>query len=162
MRRILWVFAVAASAGLMAGCVKRRYVITSDPPGAIVLRNGQAIGATPVDDHFVYYGKYHFTLIKDGYNTLQVDQDIPTPWYEYFPLDFISEAFVPYHLKDVHRFSYPLVPLQQPRTDELLKQAAVARTKGQGIGPPVATPVAPPPATPYSAPPVGPPAGTVP
>ena len=36
-----------------------------------------------MDDHFVYYGNYHFTLIKDGYETLQVDQDIPAPFYEY-------------------------------------------------------------------------------
>ena len=43
----------------------------------MVFRNGVPIGPTPVDDQFVYYGNYHFTLVKDGYETLQVDQDIP-------------------------------------------------------------------------------------
>src|SRR5947209_14074171 len=82
-------FGVALTLGLLTGCVERRYVITSDPPGAVVLRNGQPIGATPVDDYFVYYGKYNFTLIKEGYETLPVVQNIPTPWYESFGVDFI-------------------------------------------------------------------------
>src|SRR5439155_8012621 len=79
MGRSAWLLTVGACAGLLAGCVERRFVITSDPPGAVVLRDHQPIGATPADDHFVYYGKYHFTLIKEGFETLQVDQDVPTP-----------------------------------------------------------------------------------
>src|SRR5690242_18480040 len=98
MRQSRWLLTVALGAGLLAGCVERRYVVTTDPPGAVVLRNYQNIGASPADDHFVYYGNYHFTIIKDGYATLQVDQKIPTPWYEYFPLDFISEALVPWQI----------------------------------------------------------------
>src|SRR5438045_3581884 len=66
---------------LVSGCVERRYVVTSDPPGALVYKNGQPIGTTPVDDTFVYYGKYHFTLVKDGYETLQVDENFSAPWY---------------------------------------------------------------------------------
>src|SRR5262245_60705353 len=83
MRRSAWWFGVVIVAGVLAGCVERRYVITSDPPGAAVFRNGQFIGSTPVDDHFLYYGNYHYTLVKDGFETLQVDQPIPAPWWEY-------------------------------------------------------------------------------
>src|SRR5437660_464634 len=60
-------------AALLTGCVDRRYVVTSDPPGALVLRNGQPIGATPADGHFVYSGHYPFTLLRDGYQTLAAD-----------------------------------------------------------------------------------------
>ena len=76
--------------GALLGCVDRRYVVTTDPPGAVVYRNGQYLGATPVDDHFIYYGKYHFTIVKEGYETLQIDQEIKTPWYE-FPLSTSSQ-----------------------------------------------------------------------
>ena len=130
--RIAWAFTVAISA-LLSGCVERRYVITSDPPGAIVLRNGDPIGAAPADDHFVYYGNYHFTLIKDGYQTLQVDQEISAPWYEYIPLDFFSENIVPWRIQDVRRFHFRLEPIRTVTTDELLNRAQNLRNRGQSI-----------------------------
>jgi len=121
--------------GLLAGCVERKYVITSDPPGAVVLRNGAYLGATPVDDHFVYYGKYHYTLIKEGYETLQVEQPIPAPWYEWPGIDFLSENAWPFTVKDTRRFHYQLMPLQLPRTDEVMDRANQLRDRGQLLGP---------------------------
>jgi hypothetical protein len=126
----LWTALVGA---LCVGCVDQRYVITSDPPGAMVLRNGVPIGATPVDDHFVYYGNYHFTLIKDGYETLQVDQDIPAPYYEYPLVDFVSEALVPVHLHDVHAFNYKLCEAQPANKDDLTKRGQELRNRGQSL-----------------------------
>ncbi|HEV3258238.1 MAG TPA: PEGA domain-containing protein [Gemmataceae bacterium] len=143
MRRTMWMIGVAVYAGLLAGCVERRYVITSNPPGAAVYRNGQFIGLTPVDDQFVYYGDYHFTIRKDGYATLQVRQPIPMPWYEYWPLEFVSENLVPGHIENIHRFDYTLQPLPQPNIQQLLNEAQILRSKGKAIGPP-----APPPAPP--------------
>jgi len=100
---------------MLAGCVERRYVIESDPPGALVVANGQPIGATPVDGHFLYYGNYHFTLIKDGYETLQVDERFRAPWYEYYPIDFFSENIVPGKIEDVRRPKpYQFVPEGSP------------------------------------------------
>src|SRR5213082_203874 len=96
--------ALALAALGLGGCVERRYVIESDPPGALVLVNGQPLGTTPVDGHFVYYGNYAFTLIKDGYETLHVDQRINSPWYQYPPLDFASENIYPGKLEDVRQF----------------------------------------------------------
>jgi hypothetical protein len=150
--RIPWLLATAVNAGLLSGCVERRYVVTSDPPGAIVLRNNEQIGATPVDDHFVYYGNYHFTLIKDGYQTLQVDQEICAPWYQYIPLDFFSENLVPWRVVDVRRFHYQLQPLQAVNSDDLLNRAQALRNRGQSIAtsapPPPAGPLPPPPGSP--------------
>ena len=77
MRHYLRFVAVTLCALGLSGCVERRYVVYTDPPGAMVFRNGQPLGATPADDHFVYYGKYKFTIIADGYETLTVEQDIP-------------------------------------------------------------------------------------
>jgi hypothetical protein len=126
---------VLLTAGLLMGCVERKYVITSDPPGAIVFRNDQFLGATPVDDHFVYYGKYHYTLIKDGYETLQVDQPIPAPWYEWIGIDFLSENLWPFTVQDVHRFNYQMQPAQLPRVDEVMQGADALRERGLLLGP---------------------------
>jgi len=129
----LW--AAVGCAGFLAGCVERRFVVTSDPPGAVVLESGRPIGAAPADDHFVYYGNYHFTLIKDGFETLQVDQKIPAPWFEYPPLDFFSENLVPWHIEDVHRFHYQLKPLAMTDTGELLRQSEQLRLRGRSLAP---------------------------
>jgi hypothetical protein len=135
MKRYVGFLGAVTVAALLTGCVDRRYVVTSDPPGALVLRNGQPIGATPADDHFVYYGNYHFTLIRDGYETLEVDQDISPPWYEYPPLDFVSENLIPWTIHDVRRFHYQLQPVQIPRSDEVLHRGEELRQRGKTLGP---------------------------
>jgi hypothetical protein len=145
----LWALLLLTT-GLNAGCVERRYTVYSDPPGAIVYRNGQQLGPTPVDDHFVYYGKYHFVLVKEGYETLVVDQKISTPWYEYPPLDFVSESLVPWKLRDVRTFTYTMQPLQAPRHDEVLQRGTTLRDRGKSIGD---QPVEPPANTPPLEPP---------
>jgi hypothetical protein len=165
MKRNAGLGAVLLVAGLSAGCVERRFVVYSDPPGALVYVNNQYVGATPVDYWWVYYGKYQFTLVKDGYETLKVIQDIPAPWYEYPGPDFISEV-QPFKIRDVRSFCYTLQPLQQVQPNDLLHRAIELRTRGQGIGTPpeprplapVPPPAVPPPAAPGQVlPPLGPP-----
>jgi hypothetical protein len=125
----------------LTGCVERRFVVTTDPPGALVLRNTAPIGFAPADDHFTYYGNYHFTLIKDGYETQQVDQRIPAPWYEYPPFDFFTENFLPWHIIDVRRFHYQMQPRQVPQADEMLNRAQELRDRGHIVTPPPETPL---------------------
>jgi hypothetical protein len=120
---------------LASGCVERRYVITTEPPGAKVLRNGQDLGTAPADDHFVYYGNYHFTLIKDGYEIQQIDQNIPTPWYEYPVLDFFSENIIPWKIRDVHRFHYTMQPVQNPNIKDVLDKAEKLQNHGRSLTP---------------------------
>jgi hypothetical protein len=133
--RLLRPWALLALAGLTAGCVERRYVVTSEPPGALVYRDGRPIGTTPVDDSFLFYGKYHFTLVKDGYETLQVEEDFTAPWYEYPPLDFISENLWPWKIRDVRRPGYQLQPLQQVRHDDVLNRANDLRAREKTLVP---------------------------
>ncbi len=123
-------------ASLNLGCVERRFVITSDPPGALVYRNNVPIGTTPVDDHFVFYGKYKFTLVRDKYAPLVVEENICAPWYEYPPIDFVSENLFPFKLIDVRRLHYKLVPLVPDNQQEVLNQAEALRGRGQTIGTP--------------------------
>lgn len=148
MQQYTWLLGVMACAASLTGCVDRRYVITSDPPGAVVYRNGQAIGATPVDDHFTYYGDYEFVLVKDGYQTKKVTKPIPAPWYQYFPLDFISENLWPGRVVDVHSVKVEMEPVEAVRTDVLLDKAQNLRNRGHAIAPPEATVGTPPPTPP--------------
>src|SRR5258707_9893880 len=127
MRASGGVLTLALAAAFLVGCVDRRYVITTDPPGAVVYRNDQYLGAAPVDDHFIYYGKYHFTIVKEGYETLQVDQEIKAPWYEIPGIDFITETIVPYNIIDRREFQYKLEPRKLPDQNQFLQQAAALR-----------------------------------
>jgi hypothetical protein len=157
MRRSAAAFVVVVWLCLSAGCVERRMVIASDPPGALVLHNGVPIGNAPADDSFVYYGNHHFTLIRPGYATLQVDQRVIAPWYQWFPLDLFSEILLPYQLEDVRRFTYQMQPLPGTRPEEVSDRAAILRQRGKAIptepkpgqpAPPVPVPVAQPGAIP--------------
>jgi hypothetical protein len=135
--------------GLSAGCVERRFVITSDPPGALVYHNGQPIGTTPVDESFVYYGTHEFTLVRDGFETLVVREKIRTPWYEYLGIDFLSENIWPCQVSDVRRLHFTMQQAQRDRADDVLERAILRRNEAAGIGPPrQAVPPQQPPAAP--------------
>ena len=133
--------ALAAALLGLAGCVERRMVIMTDPPHAIVFdEKNQPLGASPVDRTFVYYGKYRFRLVKDGYETLIVEERVRPPWYEFFPLDFISENLIPWTLRDVRYFKYPLKPLPVVTPRQVKDEADALRARGQTIGTPLPTP----------------------
>src|SRR6516165_8608800 len=90
------------------GCVHRRFLITSDPPGAAVYRDGAFIGTTPADGTFLYHGKYRIALVLDEHETLVDDLDLDAQWYEYPGLDFFSENVWPCTVNDVRRKHYIL------------------------------------------------------
>jgi hypothetical protein len=166
MRHGLGMLVIMGSLVLGSGCVERRMVINSDPPGALVIHNGQPLGAAPADDHFVYYGNHHFTLIKPGFETLHVDQKIAPVWYQYFPLDLFSEIFVPLQLEDVRRYTFQMRPLVQIRPEDVSNRAAILRERGKSIPSEAPEPPPPPPGAqfgpPDGAPVILPPEGTPP
>ncbi len=127
-------------------------MVRSNPPGATVYVDGYEIGTTPIATDFIYYGTRQIRLVKDGYETLTIDQPIGTPWWEFPPLDFVSENVVPGNLRDVRVLSYQLtpqlvVPAEQIRARaEQLRQSAPrpgALPPGYGAAPPVVNPNAP-------------------
>ena len=125
---------VVAAAGLLGGCVERKYVITTEPPGAVVYENGRPLAPSPADGTFLYPGDYDFTVVLDGYQTLKVRQPIPPKWYERFPIDFFSENLWPWTIVDERRFHYVLQPQQTPNVQEVGRQAQELRARGQAIG----------------------------
>lgn len=118
---------------LASGCVVRRFTIDSYPQGATVYRDGKPIGVTPVDDPFIYYGTYRFTLVKDGFETQHVDQKVPTPWHSWPGLDFFTENLWPFEVKDQRRFTYTLQPKQAVNENDALNRAEMLRARGRSL-----------------------------
>ena len=137
MKRMAWLLGFLVSVGGLSGCVERRFIVESDQPMTVVLVNNEQLGGqTPADGFFTYYGKYHFTLIKDGYQTQQFEQNIAPPWFEYPGIDFFSENVWPFMIRDTRHFYYQMQPLQTPNIDEVSNRAAQLRARGAAIQPP--------------------------
>jgi hypothetical protein len=133
-----------AGCGFLTGCVERRFVITTDPPGATVYNEKDmpmgGFGKSPTDQGFIYYGDYEFKLIRDGYETMVVREKVRAPFYEWFLFDFFSENVLPFTLRDVRRFHYQLQPKQMVPPDTVLQKASALRQRGMGIGVPLPEP----------------------
>jgi hypothetical protein len=121
---------------LLSGCVERRFRVETTPPGAAVFVNNVPYGSAPVDIPFIYYGKYDITLVKDGFQTRHVKQDISAPWYQYPPIDFFAESLWPWQITDLRPLHYDLEPLLQPNLDEIKRNADELRARSKELPPP--------------------------
>ena len=144
LRLAVWLLTFLAGSGALTGCVDRRFIITTDPPGAIVFDEKDmpmgGRGASPTGQSFTYYGTYQFKIVKDGCETLVVREKVNAPIYEWFLLDFFSENVIPWTIRDIRTFHYQLHPMQVVPAETVLQQAETLRQRGQGIGVPLATP----------------------
>ena len=106
-----------AGAGLVTnGCMHRRLTIRSDPPGAAVQVDGEEVGFTPTAIDYTYYGTREITLQKAGYKTLTTPVKLSTPWYQVFPLEFLTDNFAFTKINDRREVNYTLTPEQlEPR-----------------------------------------------
>lgn len=138
----------------VAGCVQRRMTVRSNPPGALVYVDDYQIGTTPVSTDFIYYGTRKIRLVKDGYETLTVRQPFPLPWYQVFPLDFVTENLWPWEIRDERVVDLAMMPAATTPPEEVVGRAEVARLSAGG-GAAVAAPVVvqPPPQPPQPLPP---------
>ena len=81
------------------------------------------IGTTPVATNFTYYGTRKIRLVKDGFETKTEMVSIPAPWYEFPPIDFITENLVPGEVRDQRTLDFQLKPQAVVPTQELLSRA---------------------------------------
>lgn len=115
-----------------SGCVRRRMLVCSNPPGALVYVDNVEVGTTPCAVNYTYYGTREIRLVKDGYETLTVNQPFPTPWYEIPPLDLVSETMVPYEIRDERQVTYNLLPQMMVPGEQLLSRAEQLRRSTHG------------------------------
>jgi hypothetical protein len=125
---------VAIACVFPAGCVQRRMMVRSNPPGAVVYIDDYEIGTTPVAANFTYYGTRKIRLVKNGYETLTIMQPVPAPWYQFTPLDFIAENLIPGKIHDTRTFDYPLVPQLVVPPEQLLDRAEGLRRETRASG----------------------------
>jgi hypothetical protein len=160
----LAILAIAALA-ILPGCVRRRLMVRSNPPGAMVYVDNQPVGTTPCATSFIYYGTREIRLVKPGYEMLTINQPIPAPWYQIPPIDFVSENVVPNEIQDFRTVSYNLSPQVIVPIDQLVARGEQLRSGTQqgavlpaGQTLPWSTPVLGPPsiAAPGIQPPTGP------
>jgi hypothetical protein len=92
---------------LMTGCVQRQMTVLSDPPGAVVYLNDREMGRTPFTHEFLWYGNYDVVIRKDGWQTLKTTAEITAPFWQFVPLDAITD-FLP--LQDHETIAFKLKP----------------------------------------------------
>jgi len=131
-----WCLLAAAIATLVStGCVQRRLMIRSQPPGAMVYVDDYKIGPTPIATSFTYYGTRKIRLVKDGYQTLTVYERITPPWYQIPPIDFFAENVLGQEIRDTRVLEYQLQPQPIAPTQQLLDRADMLRRQTGGSPP---------------------------
>ena len=113
------------------GCVTRRYTVRTDPPGALVIVNDEALGPSPASRSFTYYGNRKITLILDGYETKTVIQPVNAPWWDNYLTEFVAESVVPWVMDDEREFTYKLEPAKTPTVEAVRGRAENLRGEAQ-------------------------------
>jgi len=153
--RLGWLASVGIVA-LLSGCVERRFLVETNPPGAMVFVNNKPYGPSPATVPFIYYGTYQITLVLDGYQTQIIRQKIDAPFYSYPPIDLLAENLYPFKISDRPIFHYDMLPATQPNLDGLRIRGDEVRRDGQSLPEPTKpynqNPPPPPPGSPWRAP----------
>jgi hypothetical protein len=157
--------ALVAATLALTGCVERILRVRTDPPRSAIYVNGDSVGATSDDGvlahPFTYYGTVDVTARAPGHYSRREYIALEPPWYQIFPLDFVSEVLIPWNIEDVHELDLTLAP-SPPEMDSALQKelrakaealrAANAAAPAQAVPPPAAPAPAPEPAEKEKAP----------
>jgi PEGA domain len=135
-RRTKAILAVMLAIVGLSGCVERRYTIRTDPPGALVIANGEEIGVTPVSKAYTYYGIRRFRILREGYDTLDIDQPFEPPWYDNYLTEFFTENVIPYTFRDERTLTYKLSTEKQADKVPLTERAEALRAEAKTLPPP--------------------------
>ena len=105
---------------MAAGCVERKLLIRSDPPGARVYLNSEPAleEAAPVELPFEFYGDYAVRLTLPGHKDLEAVAPVDPPWWSWPPFDFITEVLWPGTIEDHREFAFKMEPMPPERTFE--------------------------------------------
>lgn len=114
---------------LQSGCVHRRVTINSNPPGALVRIDGKDVGYTPASIDYTWYGTREVQLIMDGFETKTQLVNINAPWYQRFPLDFVSDNFLGTHVRDHRRFDISMSPRQPDVSQDVIERGRSLRSQ---------------------------------
>lgn len=111
---------------LTGGCIQRTITVTSEPSGALVYLNDSEVGRTPVTVPFTFYGTYDVRLEKEGFQSLNTQQQAKAPWWEAPGPDLLAEA-MPGTRKVQLNWNYTLRPSEEVVPDRLIERAKELR-----------------------------------
>lgn len=121
------IFVALALIVLCSGCVSRRITVRTEPEGAFVTVDNKPIGYSPVSFAYTYYGDRELQIEKDGYKTVNVLQQVRSPWYLKPPFSFVTENFWPTEIRDQRVFDFQLEPKTRVNESFLLQRANTLR-----------------------------------
>jgi hypothetical protein len=119
---------VSLSLLALGGCVDRIMTINSDPDGAVIFLNDQELGRTPLTHDFQQYGNYQLEVRKEGYVTVKGTQMMADPWWQWIPLDLVTEL-LPWHFQDRRHYHYSMAEASTQPADAqvMLRRASQLR-----------------------------------
>lgn len=129
--------------GMHLGCVERKILIRSEPPGGVALLDNRIVGHTPVTVPFTFYGARKvevrwdpFLVDVPRFEAAEETRYLNPPWYQIFPIDFIFEHLWPFTLEDERVFTFKLKRLPEPdpetaeeREAQVINRAETLRAK---------------------------------
>ena len=129
---------------ICSGCVERALVIRTQPVGARVFIDGIDVGTSPVRVPFDFYGTRDILVRmeedeKRGERSLAPVRRIvklSPPWYQRFPIDFVSENLWPGTLNVIHEEIFVLKPQDLDALSERFRDTA----RGFGVASPLDDP----------------------
>jgi hypothetical protein len=132
-----WLLAAFAPLAVFAvGCVDRRFVVTTNVPGAAVAVDGEQLGPTPADAAYVYTGKREFRATAPGYEPLTQVVTFEPKWWDYPGLDLFAEVLWPFRIEDVRRVHLDLQPVVPRSPEEIIAGAEALKVRGLSLPPP--------------------------
>jgi hypothetical protein len=121
---------LAIAVGLaLTGCVERQLVfeLAGDYGDVYLELDGHPIGKAPCTVYFNRYGVREWVARSDGHEIASGRIDLDEPWYQYPPMDLISEGIVPFKIVDRHQVEVSLAPLAPRDPDTLYARASAFR-----------------------------------
>lgn len=131
MRRALTTTAAILATLSQGGCVERFMVIRTEPPGATVTLDDEKVGVTPCEIKYVWYGTREVVVELRGRRPVRALVPLDPPWWQYFPLDFVTDVLLPFTITDRREFSWTLeaTPPSEAEAEEVLRRAEELRRR---------------------------------
>jgi len=118
---------------LLGGCVERVVYVRSDPPGATVYLDEGRVGTTPCEVPYTWYGKRELVLELKKHRVVREIITLNPPWWQIFPLDFVTDVLVPFRIRDRSEVGFTLEPAKASpeERDEMKRRAEEMRDKAR-------------------------------
>ena len=116
---------------VLSACVERRVFVRTEPEGAVVRINGDAIGRSPATWHFHQYGKVVVEAELEGHEPAQRMVELDAPWYQWPVIDFFADIVVPWTIRDDREVAIRLEPVPPAGETEEQRERRVQRAMSE-------------------------------